>query len=331
MTFLKMLVALLLLSHFAFAQSKQTSPPKSQANPPVADDKEETIKIDSTLVTIPVSVINAEGNYLLNLSQKDFRLYEEGAQQEITNFTSIEVPVNVVLMIDTSRSTKFKIEDIQRAATIFVEQLRPADRVMIVSFDDKVRVQCEFTSDRNTLKQAIAKTKTGLGTKLYEAVNLVMNQKLSAVQGRKAIVLFTDGVDTESKYGSGKQSMFDVEKNEVIIYPIQYDTQETIAAILNDNQPPNLLSSQPTTEEFQLATRYLRGLAERSGGRLQLAATLSNVAQAFALIAEELRHQYSLGYYPTREGQVDEFRRVRVEVLPPHKSVRARAGYRVVK
>lgn len=331
MTLLKMFVTLLLLSQLVFAQSNRTVP-TPQANPSLADDKEETIKIDSTLVTIPVSVINDEGKYLLALTQKDFRLFEEGRQQEITNFASIEVPVSVVLMIDTSRSTKFKIEDIQRAATSFVEQLRPTDRVMLVSFDDKVRVQCAFTNDRNTLKQAIAKTKTGTGTKLYEAVNLVMNQKLNGIQGRKAIVLFTDGVDTESKYGSGKQSLFDVEKYEITVYSIQYDTQEDIAAILNDNvSPQKLLSSQPTTEEFALATRYLRGLAERSGGRLQQAETLTNVNEAFALIAEELRHQYSLGYYPSQEARPGEFRHVQVEVLQPYKSVRARDGYRVEK
>ncbi len=322
------LILTLLMCGVALAQ---TSKPKPQPTTP-ADDKEETLKIDSTLVTIPVSVIDSDGKYLLNLSPKDFKLYEEDTQQEITNFASIAIPVNVVLMIDTSRSTKFKIEDIQRAAVIFVEQLRPADRVLVVSFDDKVRVQSEFTSDRKTLKQAIAKTKTGTGTKLYEAINLVLNQKLSAIRGRKAIVLFTDGVDTESKYGAGKQSMFDVEKNEVIVYPIQYDTMADVAAILNDNnQPQTLVTSQPTTEEFLLATRYLRGLALRSGGRVHQAETLTNVNEAFALIAEELRHQYSLGYYPLQEGRPGEFRRVRVEVLQPHQSVRARDGYRVGK
>ena len=309
----------------------QTNKPKPQPATP-ADDKEETLKIDSTLVTIPVSVIDSGGKYLLHLTQKDFKLYEEDTPQEITNFASVAIPVNVVLMIDTSRSTKFKIEDIQRAAVTFVEQLRPGDRVMVVSFDDKVRVQGEFTSDRNMLKQAISKTKTGTGTKLYEAVNLVMNQKLSAVPGRKAIVLFTDGVDTESKYGAGKQSMFDVEKKEVIVYPIQYDTMADVAALLQgDDPPPKLVTSQPTTEEFLLATRYLRGLALRSGGRVQPAETLTNVNEAFALIAEELRHQYSLGYYPSQEGRPGEFRRVRVEVLQPHRSVRARDGYRVGK
>jgi len=317
----------LLIGGSAFAQINK---PKPQLPSSPTEDQEETLKIDSTLVTIPVSVIDLEGKYLLNLTPKDFRLYENNSQQEITNFATIEVPVSLVLMIDTSRSTKFKIEDIQRAASTFIEQLRPTDRVMVVSFDDKVRVQCEFTSDRASLKQAIAKTKTGTGTKLYEAINLVMNQKLGAIQGRKAIVLFSDGVDTESKYGAGKQSMFDVEKNEVIVYSIQYDTAEDIAAILNgDNQPQTLISSQPTTEEFQLATRYLRGLALRSGGRVQQAETLANVNEAFALIAEELRHQYSLGYYPTQAGTSGEFRRVRVEVLQPHRSVRARDGYRV--
>ena len=314
-----------LLCGVVWAQSNKPKPPP----PTPADDKEETLRIDSTLVTIPVSVIDQEGKYLLHLTQKDFRLYEEDAQQEITNFASIAVPVNVVLMIDTSRSTKFKIEDIQRAAVAFIEQLRPTDRVMVVSFDDKVRVQSEFTSDRKTLKQAITKTKTGTGTKLYEAVNLVISQKLNAIQGRKAIVLFTDGVDTESKYGAGKQSMFDVEKKEVIIYPIQYDTMADVAALLNGDDPPQkLVTSQPTSEEFLLAARYLRGLALRSGGRVHQAATLTNVNEAFALIAEELRHQYSLGYYPTNSAKDGGFRRVKVRVNQTSVVVRAKEGYK---
>ncbi len=328
---MKVLNCMMLIWLLCGVAGAQTNKPKPQPVTP-ADDKEETLKIDSTLVTIPVSVIDADGRYLLHLTQKDFKLYEEETQQEITNFASVAVPVNVVLMIDTSRSTKFKIEDIQRAAVTFVEQLRPTDRVMVVSFDDKVRVQSEFTSDRAKLTQAIHKTKTGSGTKLYEAMNLVMSQKLSPIQGRKAIVLFTDGVDTESKYGAGKQSMFDVEKNEVLVYPIQYDTMADVAALLQGDDPPQkLVTSQPTTEEFLLAARYLRGLALRSGGRVHQAETLTNVNEAFALIAEELRHQYSLGYYPSQEGKLGDFRRVRVDVQQPHRSVRARDGYRVGK
>jgi Ca-activated chloride channel homolog len=326
---MRLLIGFILILLIYGASLAQTTKPKPPLPPPT-NDPEETLKIDSTLVTIPVSVIDRDGKYLLNLTQNDFKVYEEDAPQEITNFSSVTVPVNVVLMIDTSRSTKFKIEDIQRAAISFVEQLRPNDRVMVISFDDKVRVQSDFTSDRTTMKQAIAKTKTGTGTKLYDAINLVMNQKLKAVQGRKAIVLFTDGVDTESKYGAGKQSMFDVEKNEVIIYPIQYDTMADVAALMqDDNQPQQVITSHPTTEEFLLATRYLRGLALRSGGRVHRAETMTNVNEAFALIAEELRHQYSLGYYPSQKGSPGVFRRVRVDVLQPHRSVRARDGYRV--
>lgn len=321
-----------LLSSFVFAQSgNKAKDNKTQKNPSTQNsEQEETLKIDSTLVTIPVSVVDTDGKYLLSLKQKDFRLFEENEEQEITNFSSIEVPISIVLVIDTSRSTKFRIEDIQHAAVSFVEQLRPNDRVMIVSFDEKIRVQSEFTNDRNVLKQAIAKTKTGLGTKLYEAVNFVTGEKFKNVQGRKAIVLFTDGVDTESKNGSGRQSMFDAEKNEISIFSLQYDTMADVDAMLNGkNQAQKLLTSNPTEEEFALATRYLRGLAYRSGGRVHQAENLTNVNEAFAAIAEELRHQYSLGYYPKNEGKPGEFRRVRVEVLAPHQSIRARDGYRV--
>ena len=108
------LISILLLSSFVFAQenkaqNKKSQPPPPPTTHPAEAEKEETIKIDSTLVTIPVSVIDREGRYLLNLTNKDFKLYEENSPQEITNFSALEVPINVVLMLDTSRSTKFRI------------------------------------------------------------------------------------------------------------------------------------------------------------------------------------------------------------------------------
>src|SRR5205085_2672001 len=107
----------------------------------------------------------------------------------------VEQPFTVALVIDTSGSTRFKMEEMQDAAIAFLDQLRPNDRVVVVSFDDDVRVLSEPTSDRSVLRAAIRRTRTGDGTRLYDAVDLVIRQHLSRVQGRKAIVLFTDGVD----------------------------------------------------------------------------------------------------------------------------------------
>ena len=114
--------------------------------------------------------------------------------------------------------------EIQDAAITFVNQLRRDDRVMIVSFDDQVRVLSEFTNDRSRLRDAIQRTEPGDGTKLYDAVDLVMNQRLNSVEGRKAIVLFTDGVDTTSRHASYQSNVRDAEELDALIYPVQYDT-----------------------------------------------------------------------------------------------------------
>ncbi len=184
----------------------------------------DVIRVDTTLVTLPVSVTDRDGKYIPNLTKTDFRLWEDGVEQDVAFFSSVEKPFSVVLMLDTSGSTRFRIEDIQDAAITFVNQLRPDDRVMVVSFDDQVRVLTDFTGDRNRMREAIRRTRTGDGTKLYDAVDLVINQALNRVSGRKAVVLFTDGVDTTSRRGSYATNVRDAEELDALIYPVQYDT-----------------------------------------------------------------------------------------------------------
>src|SRR6267378_2351575 len=184
----------------------------------------DVIKVNTTLVTLPVSVMDREGRYVPNLRKEDFRLWEDGVEQNVAFFSSVDKPFSLVLMIDTSGSTRFRLEDIQDAAITFVNQLRPDDQVMVVSFDDDVRVLSEFTSDRYRLRDAIRHTRTGNGTKLYDAVDMVMNQRLARISGRKAIILFTDGVDTTSRHAHYVDNIRDAEELDALIYPVQYDT-----------------------------------------------------------------------------------------------------------
>src|SRR3982074_2846351 len=194
------------------------------SNGPEEVDAGDVIRVNTTLVTLPVSVTDRDGRYIPNLRKEDFRLWEDGVQQDIAFFASVDKPFSLVLMLDTSGSTRFRLEDIQDAAIAFVNQLRPDDRVMGVSFDDQVRVLTEFTSDRYRLRDAIRQTQTGNGTRLYDAVDLVMNQRLNSVDGRKAIVLFTDGVDTTSRQASYQSNVRDAEELDALIYPVQFDT-----------------------------------------------------------------------------------------------------------
>jgi hypothetical protein len=130
------------------------------------------------------------------------------------------------LMLDTSSSTKDQLKKIQQAAYTFVQQLQPVDRVKVISFDDKIRDLNEFTADREVLRAAINSTRSGEGTKVYDAVELAMNN-LRKIRGRKAIVLFSDGMDWYSDKATFQSTVRFLDEEGVVIYPIRYDTRAT--------------------------------------------------------------------------------------------------------
>ena len=204
------------------AQKPQTAEP--EPTPPEPSQQAETLKIDTNLVTIPVTATDAGGVYLADLRQDEFSIYEDEVKQNIAFFATLSTPFQVILMLDTSASTEAKLRQIQQAALAFVEQLQPADRVKIISFDNEVRDLNEFTNNREQLRTAILKTHSGQGTKLYDAFELALSS-IRPIQGRKAIVLFTDGVDYHSDDATFDGTLRGLDEEGVIVYPIRYDTR----------------------------------------------------------------------------------------------------------
>lgn len=315
-------------------------------------DADDVVRVNTTLVTLPVSVMDRDGRYIPNLRKEDFRLWEDGVEQSVAVFSSVDKPFSVVLMLDTSGSTRFRLDDIQDAAITFVNQLRQDDRVMVVSFDDQVRILSEFTSDRGRLRDAIRRSHPGDGTKLYDAVDLVMNQRLNNVEGRKAIVLFTDGVDTTSRHASYESNIRDAEELDALIYPVQYDTYtdqggggsgwpnsngdvlgQILGGIFRKHGGGHSGGGGggggvgTSRREYDVANRYLHELAERTGARNYQGDSMQDLSSAFANIAEELRRQYTLGYYPKNPAQAGQRRQVRVRVNQPNLAVRTRDSY----
>jgi VWFA-related protein len=312
-------------------------------------DAGDVIRVNTTLVTIPVSVMDRDGRYVPNLQKEEFRIWEDGVEQEVAFFQSVDKPFSVVLMLDTSPSTEFRLEDIQDAAVTFVNQLRRDDRVMVLSFDNDIKVLSDFTTDRNKLERAIMRSRTHNGTSLYDAVDTVINQHLSRVQGRKAIVLFTDGVDTTSRLADYQSNITDAQELDALIYPVQYDTSGDMNANNNPVQRPadvwdeildgifggrrrggrggNRSSRGTARDDYELGNRYLMELANSTGGREYHADSLQNMSVAFANVAEELRRQYSIGYYPKRPPQPGQRRQIRVRARQPNLAVRARDSY----
>ena len=311
------------------------------------------VRIDTAFVTVPVSVLDRQGRFVPNLDKKDFRVFENGVEQPIAFFEPTEKPFTVALLLDTSASTRFHLWEIKEAAIAFAKQLRPQDRVLVVAFSDEVLLLTEATSDLKVVSEVIdVNANAGSSTRLYDAVNLVINERLNKIQGRKAIVLFTDGVDTSSYLATYQSTLREAEELDALIYPIQYDTTDYMRAMQGGNSVtvttttsgswpfPGSSTSQTvygapngqplpgtTRADYERANQYLIAMAERTGGRLHKANDMTQLTQAFSSIAEELRRQYSIGYYPQNGTAQTERRQIKVSVDRSNVAVRARNSY----
>ncbi|MEK7831193.1 MAG: VWA domain-containing protein, partial [Acidobacteriota bacterium] len=364
-----------------FAQSANQQP----------QDPQQTIKIPTTLVTVPVIVTDRFGRFITGLNRGDFSVREDGLAQKLEDFSSTEAPFNVALLIDTSRSTQNKLGHIRKAALAFIKQLQPNDRVMIVTFDEQVRFVSEFTNNRADLERAVKAVKSSYLTSLYDAVYRTITEKMLPIQGRKALVVLTDGVDTASKKATFSSSLDLVAATGIISYTIQYETRndggpvmkplylpgtppsnsfvskfagastsgqeqnkpkpETkpdppakepnqpfifiprpTGSIFGDGSPastrPTSSGSEPSTrvnsqiqqpvrDRYLVAADFLRSLAAQSGARYIRAENIENTSFAFQLIAEELRHQYTLTYLSSNEQRDGNYRAIAVRVNSP--------------
>jgi len=300
---------------------------------PAADGDDELLKVETNLITIPVSVFDRNGLYIQALKQENFKIFEDGKEQEIAYFGTTDKPFTVILLIDTSPSTEYQIDEIHRAATSFVDQLKPQDNVMVIEFDGNVQVLTEATNDRQKIYKAIKKADFGSGTALYDSIDFSLRKRLSTVEGRKAIVIFTDGVDTQSRKSNYDSTLDMAEESDAMIFPIYYNTFST--------QPANARTSLPdlgrgrqrdalgqSAAEYALGKKYLEELALYTGGRVfRPEATPGGLTAAFEGIAEELRRQYNIGYIPTDEGKTGQRKQIRVRVDRPNLVLRSRDSY----
>jgi Ca-activated chloride channel family protein len=291
-----------------------------------------SIKIDVTLVTVPVIVSDSSGRYVPDLQASDFHVYENDVEQKIDRLITENQPFNVSLMLDTSSSMSFDIQALQKAALAFVDLLRLEDRIMIVSFNDRVVVDSELTNNRSLLRPRILGIANGQGTRLYDAIDLVLTDRLNTISERKAIVLFTDGVDTRSRLTSPMTTVADVEESQALVYVVQYDTEAQNRPIQpRSGQSPRMLArgAVDNVDVYRVADQFVQELSDVSGGRLYQAQTAQGLESAFSQIATELSRQYMLCYYPTNQSRDESFHRIRVEVSRPGVKIRARSGYRV--
>lgn len=292
-------------------------------------DENDVVRVSTSLITVPAEVLDRTGRNVGNLSKEDFHLYENGVEQQVSYFGSIEQPFTLALLLDVSGSTQTRLQAIRAAANAFITRLRPNDQLLIVAFDGKINFLTEAVKIPELRKRKLRLDAVNDGTLLYDAVDVVLNQRLKAIPGRKAIVLLTDGVDQGSRRASRKQNLHDAYETDVLIYTVQYNTLPQLPERLSRIADAKVRARVQTRmeKEYAIGSAYLRELAEKTGGRLYNADTLGNIQQSFEAITEELGRQYSLGYYPKGQARPGEKRDIKVRVRLPNLVVKARDSY----
>ena len=217
------------------ANSREVQPTPTQTpkppDEPAIEEADDFASVSTELVTVPVRVMDRKNRFVGGMAKEDFRVFEDGVEQEIAYFTNESQPFTVALVLDMSYSSTFKIAEIQSAAIAFIDQLRPEDHVIVISFDEEVHMLTDATNDRSKIYRAIRSTRIATGTSLYDAVDMTMNERLRTIKGRKAIVLFTDGVDTTSRRSHDLKNLQDAMEHDALIYPIRYDTFADVQAM----------------------------------------------------------------------------------------------------
>ena len=279
------------------------------------------------LITVPAVVLDRDGRYAGNLRKEDFHIYENGVEQNLAYFASVEKPFTVALMLDVSGSTKYQLDQIRDAANTFVSRLRSNDRMMAVTFDGKINLLTEAADVRTIRQSKLHIPAVTDGTVLYDAVAFTL-KRMAQVPGRKAIVLMTDGVDQNS-VATLQSTIAEIAEEDVLIYTVRYNTLPQLPQRLSfiKNEKARRKVEQRLLKGYAVSEPYLRTLAEKTGGRFYKADDLREVGPAFEAITAELGLQYSLGYYPKENSAAGTERSIKVRVRYPNLVVHARESY----
>ena len=267
------------------------------------------------VVSLNVTVTDPNNSYITDLAKGQFVVYEDGIQQEVSFFNRSQLPISMVLLIDTSASMENKLRTAQQAAVGFASRLRHEDTAEIIDFDDRTEILSTFTNDFESLSQAIRQTSAGGSTSLYNAIYISLKelrkirvQTPDALQ-RQAIIVLSDGEDTSSLVDF--EEVLDIaRRSETSIYSIGLRSQSDVSSL-----------------GFREADFVLRQLSKDTGGQAFFPQAVEELASIYETISEELSNQYALGYTsnnPLRDGM---WRRVVVRVDRSDAEARTKQGY----
>ena len=308
-----------------------------------AQDADEIVRTNVSLVQLNVGVVDGQGRAITSLSQNDFSVYEDGVRQRISQFESTNAPFSLVLLLDTSGSTISFRQQLKLASLRFLDALAPEDRVAVVQFNAKIKKLADFSNHRRQTAYAIELAEGAGETYLYEALKYALKELAKEGKRRKAIVVLTDGLDTQMR-NLDRRAVAKAQTDEEALAAIKPDASASLNAVLNDADrqgvtiyPLALPSGDPKrlplpgpdiTGIYAAARRRLQSLANRTGGRLTEINRLDQMARLYAEVAADLRTLYTVAYQPPGDRPRDgKWHSIRIEVTYPELIARTRPGY----
>lgn len=295
------------------------------------------VKVETTEVMLPVTVRDASGRLVTDLTRNDFRVYEDTSEQPLQDLTLRQVPVDAVLMIDTSSSTARNLEDFRRAVSGFAERLGADDRISLMKFDDKVQLLQDWTRSRYQLRRALNRIEPGMFTRFNDALLLAAHEQYGATQSRRAVIVLTDGIDNGSgtTLEAALRSLLEAQVTVYIVSNAAISRADKHAELdsLNNADDSSRRFNKLKIDDLRLGLRaldqseqMLEQLTAATGGRLYKPESFNALESTYAEVAEELRHQYALYYTPQNKNRDGAFRRVRVETKQNYET-HTRMGY----
>lgn len=309
-------------------------PPEQEVSPG------DVVSVDTTEVMFPVTVRDSNGRLVNELTRNDFRVFEDGAMQPLSDLALRQVPVDVVLMVDASSSVANNLDDFRRAALGFAARLEADDRLSLIKFDDRIELLQDWTKSRFQFQRALGRIEPGMFTRFNDALQLAAKEQFGPVtKSRRAVIVLSDGIDNGQGTTSLETALTSLIRAQVAVY-IVANTEISRAAkraeldTLLGGTESSIKFNQVNIDRLRLGLKVLdqseenlAQLAKMTGGRLYKPQTFDALESTYAEVAEELRHQYALYFTPLNKARDGSFRKVRVEMANPAFYPQTRVGY----
>ncbi|MDQ2922337.1 MAG: VWA domain-containing protein [Acidobacteriota bacterium] len=320
------------------AQSKSPVPTPQSKQDEQEIDPGDVISVNTTEVLLPVTVRDSAGLLVNNLTRRDFRIFEDGVQQPLSDLSLRQVPVDVALIVDASSSVAENLEDFRIAAGGFAAHLADEDRVSLIQFDDKVVLLQDWTKSLVQFRRALRRIVPGMFTRFHDAMLLASRDQAPRGNARHAIIVLTDGIDSGrgTTFEAALRAALQYQTTVYVVSNIQIERsrkQEELAALLSTSESARRFN-QLRIDDLRLGLEaldqselHLEQLTAATGGRLYKPASFHDLEKTYAEVADELRHQYALYFAPINSKRDGQFRNVRVETTNTTHRVSARVGY----